>query len=70
MNAKVIRISDFQDKFIKCCDCGDEFVFTPGEQAYFTSLSLSEPKRCKPCRDYRRVKIVIADTDKVGDGNG
>ena len=62
MNAKIIRVSDYSDIFIKCVDCGDEFVFTASEQAYFTSKELSPPKRCKPCRDYRRTRIIVDNT--------
>ena len=73
MNAKIIRVSDFEDKFITCCDCNDEFVFTASEQAYFTSKELSPPKRCKPCRDYRRTRIIVDNTPTAIDranGNG
>ncbi|MBM4461762.1 MAG: hypothetical protein FJ012_00305 [Chloroflexi bacterium] len=48
----------FRDKVLRCCDCGREFTFTAGEQVYFHSKSLSEPKRCKPCRQRRRTTLV------------
>ncbi|MGP8079111.1 MAG: zinc-ribbon domain containing protein, partial [Dehalococcoidales bacterium] len=35
MVTKQIKVSDFQDKFITCCECGDEFLFSAGEQAYY-----------------------------------
>ena len=66
MTTRIIKVSNFEDKFIKCCDCGDEFVWTAQEQAYFQSRMLIEPKRCKPCRDYRRTRVVD-DTVKGGD---
>ena len=37
MTTRIIKVSNFEDKFIKCCDCGDEFVWTAQEQAYFQS---------------------------------
>jgi hypothetical protein len=46
------------DKFIPCIDCGDEFLYSAGEQAYFISKGLSEPKRCQPCRIQRKNSIV------------
>lgn len=51
------------DKTIKCCerDCGDEFIFTEQEQTFYASKSLSEPRRCKPCRD-RRKKAKAKET--------
>ena len=56
-----IRQSDFHDQYITCVDCGDEFTWTAGEQAFFASKGLAPPKRCKPCRDYRRASLVIGD---------
>ena len=49
---------DFEDRTLTCADCGEEFVFTEGEQRYFWSKGLAEPKRCKPCRVIRRRSIV------------
>jgi len=49
---------DFVDKQLTCLDCGEEFTFTTGEQAYFWSKGLSEPKRCKPCRMLRKRSLV------------
>jgi hypothetical protein len=67
MNAKIIKVSDYEDKFITCIDCSDEFLWTASEQAYFTSKELSPPKRCKPCRDYRRTRIIVDNTVKGGE---
>ena len=55
----------FKDKIIRCADCGNNFVLTAGEQAFFNSKRppLSEPKRCKACRDYRRQTIHRTDAD-------
>ena len=46
------------DLTLTCCDCGADFTFTAGEQAYFTSKALSPPKRCGPCRKRRRSTLV------------
>jgi DNA-directed RNA polymerase subunit RPC12/RpoP len=43
-----------QDKSIKCSDCGTEFVWTAAEQQFFEDHRLSEPKRCKPCRERKK----------------
>ena len=48
----------FQDKVLKCVDCGQSFIFTVGEQGFYYSKELSKPKRCKPCRDFRRRTIL------------
>jgi CxxC-x17-CxxC domain-containing protein len=44
-----------QDKSMTCSDCGTEFVFTAGEQAFFEERGLTHPPtRCKSCRDARK----------------
>lgn len=44
------------DKEIKCKDCGQNFIFTVGEQEFFQTRGFSEPIRCKPCRDARKAQ--------------
>lgn len=53
----------FIEKKIICADCGREFIFTEGEQRYFWSKGLAEPKRCKPCRMIRRRSIVSIEEE-------
>ena len=44
----------FQDRTLKCVDCGNDFVFTAGEQLFFHDKQFrNEPKRCKPCKAKR-----------------
>ncbi len=46
---------DFQDKTLTCKDCGREFVFSAGEQAFYAEKGFeNEPARCHECRDKRR----------------
>jgi CxxC-x17-CxxC domain-containing protein len=43
---------EFQDKRLQCVDCGREFIFTAGEQAFFREKRLTnEPKRCRQCKN-------------------
>lgn len=45
----------FQDKTFACKDCGQEFIFTAGEQEFFAEKGFTnEPQRCKACRDARK----------------
>ena len=45
---------EYQDRFLKCTDCGTEFVFTAGEQAFYADKGFrNEPKRCKACKSKR-----------------
>jgi CxxC-x17-CxxC domain-containing protein len=51
---------EFQDKVLKCIDCGEDFVFTAGEQLFFHDKQFkNEPKRCKTCKT-RRVAVLGA----------
>ena len=44
-----------EDKTLVCQDCGQEFVFTAGEQAFYKEKGFeNEPKRCKACRDKKK----------------
>ncbi|MBE5792417.1 MAG: zinc-ribbon domain containing protein [Clostridia bacterium] len=45
----------YEDKTLVCKDCGNEFVFTAGEQAFYAEKGFqNEPTRCKSCRDARK----------------
>jgi len=45
---------DYQDRALKCVECGSEFVFTAGEQSFFADKGFRhEPKRCKNCKSTR-----------------
>ena len=46
-----------EDQHIKCADCGEDFVFTAGEQAFYREKGLTNaPTRCKSCRDKRKAE--------------
>ena len=45
------RVMEFQDKSLKCVDCGKDFIFTAGEQLFFHDKQFhNDPKRCKACK--------------------
>jgi DNA-directed RNA polymerase subunit RPC12/RpoP len=51
---------EFQDKVLKCIDCGTDFIFTAGEQLFFHDKQFkNEPKRCKACKG-KRLAVVGA----------
>ena len=40
-----------EDKKIICKDCGEEFIFTVGEQEFYKEKGFeNEPVRCPACR--------------------
>jgi hypothetical protein len=43
-----------EDKWLTCADCAQEFSFSIGEQGFYADRNLSEPKRCKPCREAKK----------------
>jgi len=48
----------YEDKTLKCKDCGDEFIWTAGEQEFFFSRGFkNKPTRCKECRKKNRQKV-------------
>ena len=48
-----------QDITIICKDCGEEFLFTVGEQNFFEEKGLTnQPVRCKECRDKKKAAIA------------
>ena len=45
----------YEDKTLVCKECGNEFVFTAGEQEFYAEKGfVNEPQRCKACRDARK----------------
>jgi CxxC-x17-CxxC domain-containing protein len=47
----------YNDKILTCRDCGQNFVFTTGEQEFFASRGFAnEPSRCPSCRAERKAR--------------
>ncbi len=45
---------DFVDRLLRCSDCGNDFIFTAGEQLFFFDRQFkNDPKRCKLCKAKR-----------------
>ena len=48
----------YQDKTLVCKECGNEFVFSAGEQEFYAERGFqNEPQRCKACRAKRKNAI-------------
>ncbi len=51
--------SELQDTNISCVDCGEDFVWTVGEQIFFRDKGLQNPpKRCKGCKQAKNERIA------------
>jgi CxxC-x17-CxxC domain-containing protein len=61
----------YTDRAISCVDCGQEFVFTSGEQEFYAQRGFSEaPKRCTSCRAARKAQRNGAGgTTEAGEGS-
>ena len=58
----------FTDKTLTCKDCGQEFIWTSGEQEFYQARGLvNEPGRCSSCRAARRAG---GSTGGYGAGQG
>ena len=45
----------YTDRTLTCADCGQDFVFTAGEQEFYASKGFSsDPRRCPDCRRKRK----------------
>ena len=57
----------FADKRLQCVDCGAEFVWTAGEQAFFADKQFkNEPRRCRACKQRRPPPRTVAAPEPVG----
>eukprot|EP00602_Paraphysomonas_sp_CaronLab_P006758 CAMPEP_0185019612 /NCGR_PEP_ID=MMETSP1103-20130426/2231_1 /TAXON_ID=36769 /ORGANISM="Paraphysomonas bandaiensis, Strain Caron Lab Isolate" /LENGTH=118 /DNA_ID=CAMNT_0027550031 /DNA_START=78 /DNA_END=434 /DNA_ORIENTATION=- len=47
---------DFTDKTLTCKDCGNEWVFSAGEQEFYREKAFeNDPTRCKECRKAKKI---------------
>jgi CxxC-x17-CxxC domain-containing protein len=47
----------FQDKEMTCRDCGQQFIWTAGEQDFYAQRGFTnEPSRCPDCRRARKAQ--------------
>lgn len=48
---------------LTCSDCGQDFVFSASDQAFFQERGYSTPKRCRACRTAKK-------NDQMSGGGG
>ncbi len=49
----------YEDKYIFCKECGKPFLFSVKSQRFFESQNWENPKRCKCCREERKIKYLM-----------
>ena len=58
------------DRTLTCRDCGQEFTFTAGEQAFYQERGYTDPQRCSSCRAARKAQRNAGGYDSGGYGGG
>ena len=57
----------YEDKTLQCKDCGEDFVFTAGEQEFYAEKGFqNEPSRCKDCRVNRKNSFPLFQRMRKG----
>jgi len=52
----------YADKVLTCRDCGNQFVFSVGEQEFYAEKGfVNDPSRCPACRAARRQTQAQSD---------
>jgi CxxC-x17-CxxC domain-containing protein len=58
-------MNQFQDKTLRCVECGKEFIFTKDEQEFFQQKGYkNEPKRCPECRKKKRTMKRFGERER------
>ncbi len=56
------QITDPEDESILCVDCGQNFIWTVGEQCFFRDKHLENPpKRCKDCKKAKNKRLAAIE---------
>lgn len=58
------------DRTLTCRDCGQEFVFTQGEQEFYSQRGFSDPQRCGSCRQARKTQRASSGFGDSSYGGG
>ena len=57
------------DRILVCRECGSEFVFTAGEQEFYSERGFVPPSRCPSCRAARRAERQSSPSDGYSGGS-
>lgn len=57
------EVAEFRDETLVCVECGKEFIFSAGEQAFYKEKGyVNKPKRCRECRNAKKAKAQTERT--------
>jgi CxxC-x17-CxxC domain-containing protein len=57
------------DQVITCSDCGQDFVFTESEQAFYADRGFTTPRRCAACRAAKKAARGDSGGGSYGDSS-
>lgn len=52
-----------------CKACGQKFLISKGEFDYYAERQLEQPKRCRSCRNYRKMLKAKGELPRASVGN-
>ncbi len=56
----------YEDKTLRCRECGADFLFSAGEQEFYQQKGLlNEPGRCPECRQQRRQGMAAGRQERA-----
>jgi CxxC-x17-CxxC domain-containing protein len=58
------------DQVITCADCGQDFVFSESEQAFYADRGFSVPRRCGACRAAKKAARTASGDSYGGSSYG
>lgn len=58
-----VNTPNFRTQILKCKTCGFDFALTDAEQLSYFRKNLSNPVRCKECRQNRRLQGITTGPD-------
>jgi hypothetical protein len=61
----MIDLTKLKDVQLWCVDCGNVFIWTASEQAFYLSKGLSHKKRCKSCLARRRTTLIRESSEEA-----
>jgi len=60
---------EFKDRTLTCVECGQDFLFSVGEQKFFALKNLvNDPRRCKKCKSNRAATAGVRSGISMGGG--
>jgi CxxC-x17-CxxC domain-containing protein len=62
-------MQEYDDQTMTCRDCGNEFVFTAGEQSFYAEKGFTnKPSRCPSCRQANKARRDSSTSYSSGNG--